>query len=111
MSVETVNRVHRCTVALPRIYSGYPTWTPRHMVPLGLQQQPQLPALERDRGYVEETCVCVCVCVCVYVCVCVCLGLWSGVNVCGFGFVCVVLCVYFSSTSQVPSSLQAVMLY
>ncbi len=91
MSVETVNRVHRRTVALPCVYSGYPIWTPRHMVPPALQQQPQLPALERDRGYVEKTlCVCVfgfeCV-VCLYVsldlCVWVCVFSWSLYHLAG----------------------------
>lgn len=61
-----------------------------HMVPSALQQQPQLPALERDRGYVEKTLLRVCldfVCVlCMYVgsnlCVCICSVLLAPGRLC-----------------------------
>ncbi|KAK2904472.1 hypothetical protein Q8A73_011129 [Channa argus] len=33
LAAGPVNRVHRRMVALPCLYSSYPIWTPRHMVP------------------------------------------------------------------------------
>lgn len=85
MSVETVNRVHQRMMALACIYSGYPIWTPCHMLPSALKHEPQLRALERDRGYLEKM---LCVCLCLYIyealdlaCyVCVCSSLYHSLS-------------------------------